>query len=68
MRLSAERILEIQKLLLEEHGLTLDGEAAQSAGLAIMHFIVIKQRQNSKSVDKDRSTTHESKQANSQSV
>jgi hypothetical protein len=50
MKLSAEQIRELQKVLLDEHDLELDNEAAQAAGLAIMRFIVSKHRRSNKPV------------------
>jgi hypothetical protein len=46
MRLSNERIKELQVLLKELYGLEYDAEEAQEAGLAIMRFVIVKtQRQ-----------------------
>jgi hypothetical protein len=43
MRLSDERIKELQKILLDECGLELTDEEAQQAGLAIMRFVLVKE-------------------------
>jgi hypothetical protein len=52
MRLSDERIKELQALLKELYGLDYTSEQAQGAGLAIMRFVLAKiQRQRSN--DKD---------------
>lgn len=46
MRLSDERIKELQSLLKELYGLDLSTEQAQEAGLSIMRFVLAKtQRQ-----------------------
>ena len=44
MRLSAERIQSLQRLLSEEFGLEYDYEQAQQAGLAIMRFVLAKEQ------------------------
>jgi len=44
MRISQERIKELQKLLKEQTGKDYTDEEAQEAGLAIMRFIVAKER------------------------
>jgi hypothetical protein len=43
MRLSNERIKELQKILKDECGLELSDEEAQQAGLAIMRFVLVKE-------------------------
>ena len=43
MRLSNERIKELQKILQDECGLELSDEEAQQAGLAIMRFVLVKE-------------------------
>lgn len=43
MRLSLTRIKQLQVLLKRYHGLELDDEQAQQAGLAIMRFTIAKQ-------------------------
>lgn len=46
MRLSNERIKQLQTLMREQHGLKLTDEQAQEAGMAIMRFVLTKaQRQ-----------------------
>ncbi len=46
MRLSNERIKQLQTLMREQHGLKLTDEQAQEAGFAIMRFVITKaQRQ-----------------------
>lgn len=46
MRLSDERIKELQVLLKKLYGLEYSAEEAQEAGLAIMRFVIVKtQRQ-----------------------
>ncbi|HSW99566.1 MAG TPA: hypothetical protein VLH38_00865 [Patescibacteria group bacterium] len=46
MRLSNERIKELQTLLKRHHGLELDDQQAQTAGMAILRFVAAKsQRQ-----------------------
>lgn len=46
MRLSTERIQELQHLLKTEFDLEYDHEQAQQAGLAIMRFVISKYRRN----------------------
>lgn len=46
MRLSAERVQELQQLLKAEFGLEYDHEQAQQAGLAIMRFVISKYRRD----------------------
>ena len=46
MRLSTERVQELQLLLKTELGLELDYEQAQHAGLAIMRFVTAKERRS----------------------
>ena len=46
MRLSDERIKELQKLLKDELGLEYTEEQAQQAGLAIMRFVLAKELRN----------------------
>jgi len=43
MRLSNERIKELQKILQDECGLDLNDEETQQAGLAIMRFVLVKE-------------------------
>lgn len=43
MRLSDERIKELQKILKDECGLKLNDEETQQAGLAIMRFVLAKE-------------------------
>lgn len=43
MRLSNERIKELQKILKDECGLKLSDEETQQAGLAIMRFVLAKE-------------------------
>lgn len=44
VRISPERIKELQKLLKEQTGKDYSDEEAQEAGLAIMRFVVVKER------------------------
>lgn len=44
MRLSPERIKELQKLLKELYNLDYTDEEAQEAGLAIMRFVIVKEQ------------------------
>lgn len=44
MRISQERIKDLQKLLKEQTGKDYTDEEAQEAGLAIMRFVVAKER------------------------
>lgn len=44
MRLSQERIKDLQKLLKEQTGKNYTDEEAQEAGLAIMRFVIAKER------------------------
>ena len=46
MRLSNERIKELQKILKDECGLELSDEETQQAGLAIMRFVLVKETRN----------------------
>ncbi|PKL30802.1 hypothetical protein CVV43_05360 [Candidatus Saccharibacteria bacterium HGW-Saccharibacteria-1] len=49
MRISHEKIKELQKLLKEQTGLNYTDEEAQEAGLAIIRFVIIKaQREKNK--------------------
>ena len=45
MRLSPERIKELQKILKEQLGLDYTDEQAQEAGLAIVRFVLAKEQQ-----------------------
>lgn len=56
MRLSPERIKELQKLLKELYNLGYTDEEAQEAGLAIMRFVLVKEarkRENTKAQDSE---------------
>lgn len=44
MRLSPERIKELQKLLKEQTGKDYGDEEAQEAGLAIVRFVLVKEQ------------------------
>lgn len=44
VRISPERIKELQKLLKEQTGKDYSDEEAQEAGLAIMRFVIAKER------------------------
>ncbi len=44
VRISPERIKELQKLLKEQTGKDYTDEEAQEAGLAILRFVVVKER------------------------
>ena len=46
MRLSKERIKELQKLLKEQTGKDYSDEEAQEAGLAIIRFVIAKEQRN----------------------
>lgn len=53
MRLSTERVQELQQLLKAEFGLEYDHEQAQQAGLAIMRFVISKHRLDALQEEKD---------------
>jgi len=54
MRLSKERIQELQKLLKEQTGKDYTDEEAQQAGLAIMRFVAVKELRNQGNPKKDK--------------
>lgn len=53
MRLSTERVQELQQLLKAEFGLEYDHEQAQQAGLAIMRFVISKYRRDAVQKEKN---------------
>lgn len=50
MRISQERIIELQKILKEEYNLDYTDEQAQEAGLSIVRFVLIKESNEIKKV------------------
>lgn len=57
MRISPERIKELQKLLKEQTGKDYSDEEAQEAGLAIMRFVLAKEQRTKELVQKTDETT-----------
>lgn len=53
MRISPERIKELQKLLKEQTGRDYTDEEAQEAGLAIMRFVIAKEQRKQSKVAKN---------------
>jgi len=57
VRISPERIKELQKLLKEQTGKEYSDEEAQEAGLAIIRFVIAKERRRQELSKQQRATT-----------